>query len=72
MKVKKTTCDICGADMTRDDFRYKSRMKLKEYTNSYMNRENPEFTKWKRMDICNLCMFDFYEWVRERKKQRKH
>lgn len=70
MKAKRITCDICGKDITAADFRYKAKTKIKEYEDTYMNQEDFDFTKWKKLDICNLCMFLFWEWAKEREKEK--
>lgn len=62
MKRKQIICDICGTDITKHDIRYKG--KIKEYKNGYVNYDDFEFTKWKNLDVCNLCMFKFFEFVK--------
>lgn len=62
MKRKVITCDICGKDITSHDIRYKG--KIKEYKSDYVNYDDFEFAKWKRLDVCNTCMFEFAEFIK--------
>lgn len=65
MKRKVITCDLCGADITGANTRYK----FKEYEHNYCNQENPDWAKWGRCDMCLMCYFDLLRFVSDRRKR---
>lgn len=55
MKRKIRICDICGADISGVDIRYK----FKGYENSYVNYDDFGFQKWSKLDMCEECFQKF-------------
>lgn len=61
MKKKIIECDVCGADITYDDFRYKFKMRM----DTWANFEDLECTKWERLDMCEDCFNDFILFIKQ-------
>ncbi len=62
MKRKVITCDICGNVITADDVRFK----FKKYENTYVNYDDFEFKKWRKLDMCQRCFDDFSRYIQQR------
>ena len=53
MKRKVIICDICGKEISREDLGIKAKMKIPD---SYANQDCYEFERWKRIDVCTVCV----------------
>lgn len=67
MKRKIITCDVCGADITNDEKRYK----FKKYQSDYVNWEEPDWAKWNKLDMCESCYQKFIRFVTTEQRERK-
>lgn len=61
MKRKVITCDICEKDITNVSEKYK----FKKYENTYVNFDDWECAKWRKLDMCTECYIRFIDFVKE-------
>lgn len=64
MKRKIITCDICEKDITNEDIRYK----FKQRNEFWWSRDDFEFLKWTKLDMCHECHRKFVKFARDEKE----
>lgn len=73
MRRRITTCDICGEEIEDYKTGWK-KIRIKEYCNDYVNFDEPEFLKWRKMDICHKCAeeaFEYFITLAYRRKEKE-